>query len=292
MRQANLNALATQGGWTLKKRDELMGLCQQFGQQQRHSSLTASLYKLQRIMVLEGMTGHEPLIPIIIHESLKNKVSQQQVEQCAGTFEVIDPDFRQTFAIGVSLISAHLCRDLECANSTILQFYVSEEQALEKLLELPQIFRGEQWAIRLRPFLSPDNQRMIEDRIIGLSPSLGTEPGQRLFSSLTAYLKLAFDQDVMPSEITAKPRMGLVAKTVVSYLLCADRMVYKANEGLLRMLSGWIRDNILSLDEVSHPFAAADRVKQLCPRLLHDPRNFPESWKKTLLVSSDNSISR
>ena len=288
MRQASLNALATQGSWTLKRKDTLISACQQFSQQQSHSSIMPSLYKLQRMMILDGMKGDEPLIPIIIHESLKNQISQQNIEDFTRHFEIIDPQFRQTFAIGVSLISADRCRNIESSNSTILQFCVSEEDALTKLLELPQVFRGEQWAIRLRPFLSPENQRLIEEHLTIIAPSKGQAPTQRLFNSLTNYLKLSFDQGIMPSQVTAKPWMSSIAKSVVSHLLVQQRMEYQANEPLMRMLNGWIRQNILSLDEVSKPFLAAERVKLLCPGLLHDPRNFPESWKKTLLVNSDD----
>lgn len=291
MIQAKLKVLTGEGSWTLKQRDELLGLCQRFGLQQSHSSLIVSLYKLQRMMVAEGMKGDEPLIPIIIHESLKRQVSQQDIESVPLSFEVIEPDFRKSFAIGIALISADLCRNVESASSMILQFSISEEDALEKLRSIPSIFKSEQWAIRLRPFLSPANQRHIEDQLLGLSNTI--EPTQRLMSAYSAYLKLAFDQGIMPSEIASKPRMGKLTKFVVSHLLCADRMVYKANEALLRMMNGWIRQNILSLDQVARPFQAADRVKHLCPDLLHDPRNFPESWKKTLLVNSqDTSPSR
>lgn len=287
MRNANLNVLAAEDiGWTLKRKSELLGECQRFGLQQSHSSLTATLYKLQRKMALDGMLGHEPLIPIIIHEALKRQVSQQDIENATLSFDVIDPAFRQTFAIGISLISADLCRNLEPASSTILQFYVREEQALNKLLELPDIFQSEQWAIRLRPFLSKATQQTLEARLCRLVPQDGEEPSQRLMSSFGAYIKLAFDQSIMPTEVINKPHMAAVAKSLVSHLLCAERMVYQANEGLLRMLSGWIRQNILLLDAVAKPFQAAERVKQLCPGLLHDPRHFPESWKKSLLVDT------
>lgn len=288
MRQASLNALAAQESWTLKRRDELIDICQQFSQQQSHSSLTPSLYKLKRMMSLEGMRGDEPVIPIIIYESLKRQASQQEIERCAEHFHIIDPEFRETFAIGISLISADLCRNLEQASSTILHFHVTEAQAMGKLLELPEVFRGEQWAIRLRPFLSPDNQIAIESRLEGLHPSEWSEPSQRLLSSFAYYLKLSFDQGIMPSQVSAKPGMSRITKTLVTHLLDSDQMIYKANQPLVRMLNGWIRQNILSLGQTKHPFQAADRVRHLCPGLLNDPRNFPESWKKTLLVNSDD----
>lgn len=281
-----MNALATQGSWTLKHKTAMLGVCQEFSQAQSHSAITPSLYKLQRMMMLEGMEGDEPQIPIIIHESLRRQVSQKSIEECAESFQIIDPKFRQAFAIGVALISADLCRNIETASSTILQFYVSEEEAMEKLLALPDVFRGEQWAIRLRPFLSPNHQRIIEERLTILAPSAGQAPTQRLFNSLSQYLKLSFDQGIMPSQVTAKPWMSSIAKSVVSHLLCEERMEYQANAPLMRMLNGWIRQNILSLDAVPNPFRAAEHVKQLCPGLLHDPRNFPESWKKTLLVNT------
>lgn len=291
MRQAKLNVLAAEESWTLKKHDELLDHCQRFGLAQNHRALIISLYKLQRMMELEEMTGDEPLIPIIIHESLKRQTTQKDIESAALHFDVIDPAFRKTFAIGISLISADLCRNTESASSMILQLYVSEEDALKKIREMPAIFKSEQWAIRLRPFLSPENQRSIEDQLVGLIPSQGKEPGQRLLSSFSSYLKLAYDQNLMPGQITCKPHMAELAKVAVKHLLCADRMVYQANELLLRMLNGWIKKNILSLDEVTLPFRAADRVKHLCPDLLNDPRNFPPTWRKTLLVGQDFSPS-
>jgi hypothetical protein len=268
--------------WTLKDRDELFLFCQDLGRTRQGFQ---PLFALQRELSEDQWEGKEDLFPIIVHECFSAKFGYPDIEVAVDHIDLIEPRYRQGFAIGLALCSADLGRNSEMFNDTILRLGLTEEDAVTALLRMPPLFRGEQYAIRLRPMLTPRIKHLIETSIVQMAGE-GPQgaPTQRFMSSLHAYLSLCADQGKTPGEVLNLSPLEQPALKAIRHLLTSERMTFQANAPMLKMVSGWIRDHMKDLEPVSSPFLAIERLKSIAPSLVGRVRELPESWRKLLLV--------
>ncbi|AYG48292.1 hypothetical protein DV532_28940 (plasmid) [Pseudomonas sp. Leaf58] len=281
-------SLPVHNHWTLKDRDELFLFCQRLGRERQGFQ---PLYALQRELSEDQWIGKEDLFPIIVHECFSSKFSSKDVDSAVNHIDIIDPRFRDGFAIGLALCSADLGRNSEMFNDTILRLGITEEEAVQSLLRMPKLFRGEQYAIRLRPMLTPRICQLLETNIlITAGETQGAAPTQRFMSSLYAYMTLCFDQGKSVAEVLNLSPLKPAALNAVKHLLIAERMTFQANIPMLRMLSGWIRGHIKDLEPLTSPFLAIERLKTIAPSMVSKVRELPESWRKLLLVNQPTGI--
>lgn len=275
-------SLPTHNHWTLKDRDELFLFCQRLGRE-RHGF--QPLYALQRELAEDQWNGKESLFPLIVHECFAAKFTHKDVDAAINHFDLIEPRFRHGFAIGLALCSADLGRNSEMFNDTILRLGITEEDAVVSLLQIPALFRGEQYAIRLRPMLTPKIRDILENGIVQMGgETLQGAPTQRFMSSLHSYANLCFDQGKSVAEVLSCSPLEGPALRAIRHLLAAERMTFQANMPMLRMMSGWIRSHIKDLEPVASPFLAIERLKTIAPSLVGKVRELPDSWRKLLLV--------
>lgn len=268
--------------WTLKDRDELFLFCQRFSQRRQGFS---ALYDLQIELRNDQWRGKESLIPIIVHECFSRTFSPRDVETAISRIDMIDTNLRDGFAIGLALCHADQRKDKEVYNDAILRLGMTELEAVKKLTQLPDLFRGEQYAIRLRPLLTPEIKDIIESHIVG-SLAATEVPTQRFMSSLIAYLNLGYDQDQMPSEMISSKWLKKPALNAVQYLLTADRIHFQANAMLLKMLGGWLRSNLQQFDPGTSPFLAVERLKIVYPAYQSGIKELPSAWRKLLVIEN------